>query len=59
MSGEAARNTVLFDREQHTLEYFQACDSMINELVIKTAIFTSLHNLFDFLQPKKKTKNDW
>lgn len=38
---------------QHRLGYFQACDNMINELEIRTTNFTSLHKLFDFLQPSK------
>lgn len=39
--------------------YFQACDNVINGLGIKTAIFTSLRELFDFLRPNKlKTIGD-
>ncbi|KAL4131264.1 hypothetical protein QTP88_008601 [Uroleucon formosanum] len=53
MAGEVARDIGHSAREKHRLGYFQACDNMINELEIKTTNFTSLHKLFDFLQPSK------
>lgn len=53
MHGEVIRDIGHSVREQHRLRYFQACDNMINELQILTANFTSLHKLFDFLQPCK------
>jgi len=53
MAGEVARDIGHSAREKHRSGYFQACDNMINELEIRTTNFTSLHKLFDFLQPSK------
>ncbi|KAL4149938.1 hypothetical protein QTP88_003789 [Uroleucon formosanum] len=53
MAGEVARDIGHSAREKYRLGYFQACDNMINELEIRTTNFTSLHKLFDFLQPSK------
>jgi len=53
MAGEVARDIGHSAREKHRLGYFQVCDNMINELEIRTTNCTSLHKLFDFLQPSK------